>query len=125
MSYALTDGRSRLTREWRGRVAVVCVSGEIDMLTAPRLDETTSACLNDRPTGMVIDLSETEFLASAGINALVHACAQAGDRGVAFAVAADSASTSRPIELLGLADSLHLYPTLDHALAFLSGGAPI
>lgn len=89
------------------------------MLTAPFVESGITGSLADRPAGIVVDLSQTEFLASAGIRALIHACTAAADKGVGFVVVADSPATSRPIQLLGLQDALHLHPGTDEALAAL------
>lgn len=89
------------------------------MLTAPSLESGIVSTLADKPAGMVVDLRQTDFLASAGINVLVQGSSRAGDHGVGFAVVADSPATSRPIELLGLATILGLHPQLDDALASL------
>jgi anti-anti-sigma factor len=64
---------------------------------------------------LVIDLSEVGFLASAGLQALVAAHNNVS-QSAQFAVVANSAATSRPIQLTGLDQIFELYPTLDEAL---------
>lgn len=112
----------RVERDWRGGTAVLRVAGSVDMVTAPYLESSLSACLAEKPVGLIIDLSDTDFLASAGLAVLIHGCAQAGELGIGFAVVADSPATSRPITLLGLDDALNLKPDMDEALAALDGG---
>lgn len=98
---------------WLGPTVVVSVSGAVDMLTAPGLEKSVAACLDERPAAMIIDLTDTEFLGSAGISVLVHACSLAGDRRIGFGVVADAPATSRPITLLGLDGALNLHPTIE------------
>lgn len=107
------DTDCRVDRAWLGPTIVLSVSGAVDMLTAPGLEKCVAACLNEKPAAVIIDLTDTEFLGSAGISVLVHACAQAGDRHIGFGVAADAPATSRPITLLGLDAALNLHSTVE------------
>lgn len=99
----------------REDLAIVSVTGEIDLLTSPQLTEAVTAALTDKPRGLIIDLTDTAFLSSAGMGVLVaaHATAPTGS----FSVVADGPATSRPMELIGLNDFLDLHPTLDDAVA--------
>ena len=63
------------------------------------------------------------MLASAGMQVLVDAQEMLGSS-AAFAVVADGPGTSRPLEVIGLTDSLTVVPTLDEALAAVRGAAP-
>lgn len=101
---------------WVGGVAVVAVSGVVDMLTSPQLEAAIDAALERKPSGIVIDFTDVEFLASAGMGVLVAAHDKAGSE-VAFSVVADGPATSRPLKLVGIAEILSLYPSLDEALA--------
>lgn len=102
--------------EWVGRVAVLSVSGVVDMLTAPQLEEAISASLSQTPTALVVDLTDVEFLASAGMGVLVGAHDQL-PADVKFGVVADGPVTSRPLKLVGIADIVDLSTTRDEALA--------
>ena|SRR2546421_12730973 len=53
--------------------AVVAVTGEVDLYTAPRLRETIDSAIAGTPRELVIDLSGVEFLDSSGLNLLVRA----------------------------------------------------
>lgn len=99
-------------------VVVLSVGDALDLMTAPRLSAEVNARLAKSPAGLIIDLTEVTFLASAGMTALVRAQEQAGSA-VRFGIVADGPATSRPIKLLGLDDALPMYPTLDDALRHL------
>lgn len=99
-----------------GEVSVVAVAGTVDMLTAPKLKEAINAAAKSSPSAVVVDLSAVEFLASAGMGVLVAAREQLGDT-ARFAVVADGPATSRPLKLVGIAEVIDLFPTLDEALA--------
>jgi anti-anti-sigma factor len=94
---------------------VLHVSGEIDLVTAPQLEESVTRALGERPKVLVVDLTEVGFLASAGMSVLVAAHNQAGEHTNMRLVASGSA-TFRPMELTGLAQALAIYPTLRDAL---------
>ena len=50
--------------EDRGDQAVVLVAGEIDLATAPRLEETLSRLIDRGATRLILDLSSTAFVDS-------------------------------------------------------------
>ena len=101
-----------------GEVSVVAVTGTVDMLTAPKLEEAINSAAKSSPSAVIVDLSAVEFLASAGMGVLVAAREQLGDA-ARFAVVADGPATSRPLRLVGIAEVVDLYATLDDALAAL------
>lgn len=110
-----------VAENWAGRVVVLSVSGAVDMLTAPGLTEAINAAQSKTPSGLIVDLSMVEFLASAGMSALVTAHEEITPS-ARFGVVADGPATSRPMELVGIADILGLYPTLDEAMADFADG---
>lgn len=92
------------------------------MLTAPQLETAIADSLTDKPAALIVDLTETDFLASADLNVLAQAHETADKANIGFGVVADSPATSRPIQLIGLAATLNLQPNLDQARASLSNG---
>lgn len=107
-----------INEEWLGRTVVISAAGVVDMLTSPQLETSITTSLKKKPSAIIIDLSNVDFLASAGMGVLVAARDQtAADIG--FGVVASGPATSRPLKLVGLADIVGLYPTLDEALAAL------
>jgi anti-anti-sigma factor len=105
-----------VTERWVDRTAVVAVSGVVDMLTSPELETAINTALDQKPAGVVIDFTDVEFLASAGMGVLVAAHDKAGSE-VSISVVADGPATSRPLKLVGIADIVAMYPNLDEALA--------
>ena len=101
---------------WAGRTAVISVSGVVDMLTSPQLETAIAASLEKKPAAIIVDLSDVDFLASAGMGVLVAARDRVSES-AGFAVVADGPATSRPLKLVGLADVIGMYPTLDEARA--------
>ena len=101
---------------YQNGVAVLKVDGDIDLATVPALEAAIEEALIPRPTGLIIDLTAVGFLASAGLQALVATHNNVSET-AQFAVVANSAATSRPIQLTGLDQVFDLFPTLDDALA--------
>ena len=95
---------------------VLSVSGEIDLVTAPQLGESINAAMRQEPVILVIDLSEVDFLGSAGMAVLVGCNQQAQGRTRVRVVAAGDV-TFRPMELTGVSDQISIFPTRDEALA--------
>lgn len=102
-----------------GGARVVSVSGTVDMLTAPQLEAAISAAATESPVAVIVDLSAVDFLASAGMGVLVAAHGDLAPT-LRFMIVADGPSTSRPLKLVGIADLIELFVTLDEALVAVS-----
>src|SRR5215211_3550423 len=81
---------------------VVRVSGEIDMLTTPRLRGLLSELIEARPRVVVLDMAAVSFFASSGLATLVEARDAAAARGVLLRLACLSRSVRRPLQITGL-----------------------
>jgi anti-sigma B factor antagonist len=115
------NGDFTVEESWIDRLVVVCVGGSVDMLSAPWLTEAIDVALAKNPAGMIIDLSNVDFLASAGMSVLMASHGEV-DHSRGFAVVADGPATYRPLKLMGLDEVLPLYRTLDDALSELRNG---
>lgn len=93
-------------------VAVLTVTGDVDLQTAPLLAEQITAALTSRPSVVILDLRAVGFLASAGLEVLVAA----RRKGATVAVVADRRAVRRPIILTGLDRHIPLYTSLNNAL---------
>ena len=111
---AAPDGGCVINEEWFGRMVVVSASGVVDMLTSSLLEASITTSLKKNPTAVIVDLTDVDFLASAGMGVLVAAREQAASD-IRFGVVASGPATSRPLTLIGLADIIGLYPTLTEA----------
>jgi anti-sigma B factor antagonist len=88
------EGDFTVGETWVDRLVVISVSGSVDTLSAPWLTEAIDSEVAKRPTGMVVDLSDVEFLASAGMSVLLAALGSADHSG--RFVVADGPATHRP-----------------------------
>jgi len=94
---------------------VLAVEGEIDLATLPAFDAAIADAEAQTRGALVVDLTGVDFLASAGLQALVATHERVG-RTAGFAVVANGPATSRPIQLTGLDQIFSLFPTLPDAL---------
>lgn len=99
-------------------IVLISVAGVLDMLTSPELEAHIVAALDAHPSAVIVDLTDVDFLSSAGMSVLVGARNRADDVS-RFAVVADGPATSRPIRLVGLAERIGLFATLEEARAAL------
>lgn len=98
-----------------GETVVLAVVGEVDLVTAPMLEESISTAFAQEPDMVIVDLSEVSFLASVGMSILIGSNERAGD--TRFRLVASGAATYRPLELTGVTDTISIFPTRDQALA--------
>ncbi len=108
-----------------GSIHVLSVSGELDLGTAPQLEQPLEAALASEGGGVLIDLSACEFIDSTGIALLVRAWQRldgsSENGGGSFALCGLNDQVRRLLELSGLASSLSIHPSRDEALAALRG----
>lgn len=102
-----------------GTALVVRVAGEIDLCTVDRFRAATVAGFGDLHDGeiLVLDLTEVTFLASHGLQALVQATETAQQRREPLRIVVDhNRLVIRPLQLIGLAQVLALFNTIEDAL---------
>jgi anti-sigma B factor antagonist len=97
-----------LTLERHGEAWVLVVVGEVDTFTAPLLDHDLVEALAERPSLLVVDLSEVEFFGSAGLAVLLDAQQRFGSDTALRVVA--RRTVLRPIQLTGMDTVLSVHP---------------
>lgn len=104
----------RLSTEQRDGVAVVSVKGRLDVSSSPAFIEAMQEG-EEQPT--VLEMSELEYLSSAGLRAL-HLARKARPQ---LAVCGFNDFCSEIYEVSGFASIVPVYAKLDDALAALRG----
>ncbi len=102
----------------RGGVSVARLRGEIDLSNASRiLSALTSRDLHARPA-LIVDLSEVEYLDSAGVRLLFRLARSVGEQERAFrAVVPGDAPIRRTLELVNATQLIAVDETEEAALA--------
>lgn len=104
-------------------VRVIAVRGELDLGTAPDLEDPLDAALADGGAPILIDLSQCEFIDSTGLALIVRTWQQLGgkDGGGRLAVCSHNDQVRRVLDVSGLDQSIPVHATREEALATLSG----
>ena len=104
-------------------VRVVRVVGEVDMSHEDELRGELRAAVAAEPRGIVVDLTECEFIDSSGVRALLLSReAQHPEQGSErLAVAASSEQILRILSVMELDQVIPIRPTVEEAAAALSG----
>jgi len=88
---------------------VIRPAGELDMATAPQLDQRILAAMRDRRSGhVVVDLEEVEFMDSAGLRMLLTASAVARTNGNRLLLRRPARAVRRLLEVTGTGPLLPL-----------------
>ncbi len=100
----------------RGDVAVVSVVGELDLVTAPRLQEHITDLLDRGRSRLVFDLTLVSFCDSTGLATSIHAKSNCDEAGGCVRLAAPQRDVLRILEVCGLSEVLRTYPTVEQAV---------
>lgn len=98
-------------------VAVVALSGDVDLLTAGVLHDRLWPHLRAGNSAVVLDLTGVDFLGSAGLSELVAAREAATRTELRLLLVASSRVVLRPLEITGLRSLFAIYDTVAAALA--------
>lgn len=119
-----SDDLLRVWREAGGTAdgVIVHAAGEIDLSSAPKLDEVLHEVADrmSAPGHVVLDLTKVTFLGSVGLSLLVRYDEQLRSAGGSLRVVTGNRFVARAISMTGLVDLLTLFDTLDEAVTAAS-----
>ena len=95
-------GTAGPARAGPARQTVLCVSGEVDLMTSPRLAAALAGALSGRHQHVIIDLAGVDFIDVTGIRVLLDAASQARKAGGQLLLRSPSRAARRALELLHL-----------------------
>lgn len=104
------------TRDEDGRT-VVAATGEVDVYTAPVLDDALSAAVTGGATRVVVDLSGVDFLDSTGLSVLVKALKRVRDADGSLDVVVTAERVNKVFRITGLDQVIPVHASLADALA--------
>lgn len=109
---------ARVDVEHRGALPVVAIDGEIDASNTGEIGEAIHAVLTNQATALVVDLTRTRYLDSAGINLLFALGAELRDRQQRLhLVVAGGSPIARMLAISGLAEAEATHATREAAVA--------
>jgi anti-sigma B factor antagonist len=97
----------------RSEATVVTVAGELDILTAPKFSASIDEVVRRRARDVVVDLSETRFVDSAGLQVLLSAQRRVTRRAQWLALICPPGPVRRVIELARLTETLGVLSSLN------------
>jgi anti-anti-sigma factor len=95
------------------QVAVIGVSGELDLASSPGLEQELDRYMSSGTGLVIVDLRRLEFMDSTGLSVLVRAHQRAVEAGQRFAVVRGPQQVQRLLTLTGVADRLTLVDSPD------------
>jgi anti-sigma B factor antagonist len=98
---------------------LVRATGELDLSSAPSLTAAAEDALGDGYPLLLLDLSGVSFMDSTGLSALLAIHREAEARSAHAAIIAPGDNPRRVLEMLGVEQVLHIYDTLEAAVAEL------
>jgi anti-sigma B factor antagonist len=107
-----------------GGVVVVDISGELDIGTAPRVEDCLAYLAATGHDRLVLDTLRLSFCDAAGIRVMVRARIRADERGGWLRLAAAGARLRWLLGILALESYLPVYDTVVHAIAGTAMPAP-
>jgi anti-sigma B factor antagonist len=98
-----------------GRMVIVALSGELDLLSSPVLGRALECLPADADT-IVVDLRGLEFMDSTGLHLLIRAQQDAQEAGRRFALVRGGDQVQRLLNLTGVADAVTIVDSADELL---------
>ncbi|HEX6299808.1 MAG TPA: STAS domain-containing protein [Acidimicrobiia bacterium] len=91
----------------------IAVSGEIDLATVSELESAIDSVFSSNSHPLVVDLTDSSFMDSTGLKALVMANRKFDEQGRPFAIAVSGGPVSRLIDLSGVETSMRIVANTD------------
>ena len=109
--------QERLPVTWLGEAAVITLPEEIDITNSEQVREELLSLLNRGPAVLIVDMAETAFCDSAGVNALVRAHKRATANGAEIRLVVASLGVQRVLAITGVDRLISVYPSVTASLA--------
>jgi anti-anti-sigma factor len=98
-------------------VSVVALSGELDLAGAPELSRSLSLLTGPGAGRVVVDLTRLAFIDSTGLRELLRAAKAIDANGGSLTLAGPRPNVQRLFDIVRLAETLSIEPSLRDALA--------
>ena len=98
-----------------GEYTVVAVTGELDVYTAPVLEESLGELVDEGKQHLVVDLTEVSFMDSTGLGLLIKALKWVREHDGSLRIVANTEKVLKVFRVTGLDGVLSLHETLAEA----------
>jgi anti-sigma B factor antagonist len=99
-----------------GDYTVVAVTGELDVYTAPVLEESLGDLVDDGKSDLVVDLSDVSFMDSTGLGLLIKALKWTREHDGSLRIVANTEKVLKVFRVTGLDGVLSLHPSRAEAI---------
>jgi anti-anti-sigma factor len=108
----------------RDSIGIARLTGDVDIVQASTLRKQLLSAVQNQDLGLVVDLSEANYIDSVGVSLLFELAERLTDRQLRFAVVMpDGGIVQRVLTIVHLDSVAEVHPRVDDALAALRGGA--
>jgi len=105
-----------ITVKQLNQTSVVSMMGSMDALTADEVTRFLSAQIGTGQKQIVADLSQVDFVSSAGLRAILAALKESRQQGGDLRIAAAQPGVEKILKMSGFTSILKDYPTVDEAV---------
>jgi anti-anti-sigma factor len=95
-------------------LTIIFVSGDIDAVTCGKLQEKTDELINNGNKRLLLDLSEVNYISSAGLRVILATAKKLYTDGV-FAISGPKPAVREILEMVGLTNIIAIYDDLETA----------
>jgi anti-anti-sigma factor len=106
-----TMGRLTMTTSGRSDQRTISLRGELDVASAPILEETIEEMCEEGCKEIIIDLAGVEFIDSSGLNSILRAKATCEEHGCEYALNPAQRPAQRVFEMTRVVDKLRFRPS--------------
>ena len=101
-------GQLSIRRQRDGASNTLALDGELDLVTAPELEDTIAALCVDGAHELVLDMRRVAFMDSSGLRTVLAGMDMCRQAGCDFMLIGDTGACRRVFELTGVIDDLPL-----------------
>ena len=116
----MTDTFSVTSERPTESVAVIALSGEVDIYTAPRFKERMLELLDSGVTDLVVDLTQVSFIDSTALGVLIGGVRRVNSSGGSMALVVTSRPVQRVLSITGLDRVFSIHATREAAFKALA-----
>ncbi|MGW0176336.1 STAS domain-containing protein [Rhodococcus sp. NPDC003322] len=95
---------------------IATLSGDLDLPAVPGFVDTINRAIREAERTVIVDLSRVDFVSISGVQALADAQDRANCKGLAMLLVHDGPVLSRPLEVTGMANHFHSFPSVRSAI---------
>jgi anti-anti-sigma factor len=110
-----------LSAQQFGQATVVSIAGSVDALTAGEVTSFLSAQVQEGKRRLVADLSQVDFMSSAGLRVILATLKESRKEGGDLHIAAAQPGVEKILKMSGFTTILNSYPTVAEAVAGFGG----